>query len=344
MATQTTVVTIGNFDGVHRGHAALIDRCRSIAGEAGRVVALVFDPHPASVLRPEHLPPRLTTFQRRSEVLRSLGADEVYRLVPDPKLLRLTAEEFLTHLVRSFGPVAVVEGSDFRFGRGRGGDLDALRELGTKLGFDVVEVEDIEVALGDQSLVRASSTLVRWLIGHGRVRDASAVLGRPYRLAGPVARGDRLGRRVGFPTANIDHETSLPADGVYAATAVLPDGRRLPAAVNVGGRPTVSGQGRRVEAHILGLATSWTPTSWTPAASQPKPEGGSPNWSPIEGLGEYGWRCVVELNAWLRDQMKFGSVDELTGQLARDCTRAAEFSKEPAADAGTARAVAASPN
>ncbi|MEM1185064.1 MAG: bifunctional riboflavin kinase/FMN adenylyltransferase [Planctomycetota bacterium] len=299
-----TAVTIGTFDGVHAGHAALVGRCRERAGPDGRIVALVFDPHPAAGLPGREPPGRLTTFERRRSLLLASGADEVHRLPPDKRLLALTPGAFLRLVCTDFAPAAVVEGDDFRFGRGRAGTPEGLRSLGAELGFTVDIVAPVEVELVDQSVVRASSTTVRWLLEQGRVTDAARVLGRPYRITGSVSRGDRLGRTIGFPTANIATELVLPTDGVYAALAHLPDGRAVPAAVNVGVRPTVNGLERRFEAHLLGLSTS---------------VGGA--WAAIEGVPEYGWPIGVDLIAWVRDQMRFPSIDALRAQLVRDCDR-----------------------
>ncbi len=304
---RPTALTIGNFDGVHLGHAALIRRARELAGPSGRVVALSFDPHPASVLRPGHAPSRLTTFQRRGELLGALGADEVLPLVPSQDLLSLSPEAFVERVVREHGATRFVEGRDFRFGHKRAGDTTALKQFAAKLGASAEIVDPVRVALTDQSVCVASSTMVRWLLENGRVRDAAAMLGRPPELSGVVTRGDRLGRTLGFPTANIDCDTALPADGVYAADALLDDGRRFSVALSIGSRPTFDGVDRRVEAHLLGINT------------------GAAEWAPIPGLPEYGWRVRLELTAWIRDQVRFANIDQLRDQLARDCDRARQI-------------------
>lgn len=313
MSARRTAVTIGNFDGVHAGHAALVAACREEVGPGGRVVVLAFDAHPRSVLAPGTEPARLTTFARKAALLQELGADAVHRLVPDAALLGLTAGAFMGHVVREFAPAVLVEGSDFHFGKGRDGDVGSLTRLGETLGFAVRVVEPVEVELADQSVVRASSTVARWLLDRGRAGDAAAVLGRPYEIEGGVVRGDRRGRTAGFPTVNIAAETMLPADGVYAGWAELPDGRRFPAAINVGERPTVGGVERRVEAHVLGLPTSWDGVAKAGA------------WAAIDGVAEYGWRCRLSVLAWVRDQVRFGSFAELVGQLGRDCARVVQI-------------------
>lgn len=296
-----TAVTIGNFDGAHRGHAALVRRARHAVGPGGRVVALVFEQHPLTVLRPGQAPPLLTTFARRAELLRSLGADEIVPLAPTAATLELSARAFIERLVAEWRPVAIVEGADFRFGLGREGDVRTLQSLGDELGFRAEIVEPLEAPLTDQSIVVVSSTIIRWLVAHGRVVDAALLLDRPYELAGRVQRGDRRGRAIGVPTANVVPAELLPADGVYAGRAVLADGRTFGAAIHIGPRATFDDTRRTVEAHLL-------------------------DWSgPVaEGAEEYGWDIRLELVAWLRDQARFDSVPQLVDQIERDIARTRE--------------------
>lgn len=300
---QATAVSIGNFDGVHVGHAALMRAAREEVGPDGRVVAIAFDPHPASMLSGRTAPAPLTTFDRRAALLRQAGADEVIRLEPTPDLLRLHPENFLSLVVERFAPSVFVEGHDFRFGRNRFGDLALLEAAGDVMGFRVRAVDGVDVELTDQTVVRASSTLARWLLSHGRVEDVAAMLGRPFRLEGPVRPGAQRGRTIGFPTANVDVRTALPGDGVYAAQSMLPDGRSLPAAVNVGRRPTVDNKKRLVEACVLD--------------AQGRP-------APLD-IGRYNWTLELNLLAWMRDQVRFPSLGALTDQLQRDCARAAKL-------------------
>ncbi|MBI1191119.1 MAG: bifunctional riboflavin kinase/FAD synthetase [Tepidisphaera sp.] len=300
-----TALTIGTFDGVHVGHAALLARCRHHAGPGGRVIAMVFDPHPLTALRPDAAPARLSTFEQREAWLKAAGADEVHRLLPTPDQLDLSPHEFAHDFATRFAPTWVVEGFDFRFGKGRQGDVLTLDTLGRQMNFQVDVLPPVEVALSDQLIVRASSSLARWLINGARAADAAIVLGRPYELVGEVRRGDRRGRTIGFPTANLSTDLLLPADGVYAADAILPDGRQARAAMNIGTRPTFSGHERRAEIHILDLPRD--------------PQGSD---SSIPGLPEYHWPLRVRLLAFLRDQVKFASIDALTSQLQRDIARA----------------------
>jgi riboflavin kinase / FMN adenylyltransferase len=294
--TARTCLTIGNFDGVHVGHAALVRRCRDLASTSGAsVVVMSFDPHPASVLRPELSPARLTTFEQRERSLRRLGADRVVRLDPDSGILEMSPEQFVDRVVMPHRPIAAVEGRDFCFGRGRAGTTDTLSSLGASRGFTCDVVPPVVIDLDDQLLAPASSSLVRWLLSNGRVRDAARVLGRPYELEGVVARGDQRGRTIGYPTINLRVASMLPADGVYAGCAILADGTRHLAAINVGRRPTFAGIERRLEAHLV------------------RADG-----TPVDSLPEYDWPVRVELHSWIRDDLKFESVPSLVAQLGRD--------------------------
>ncbi len=306
--TPSTGVTVGTFDGVHRGHAALVARTRELVGPGGRVVALVFDPHPLERLRPDQAPARLSTFEQRRAWLVAAGADVVERLEPTDELLSHTAEEFVDWVVERHRPRAWVEGRDFRFGKGRAGDVGVLATLGAKHGFATEVLAPVEVALSDHTIVTASSTIARWLIRHGRARDAAAVLGRSHTLVGEVVRGDRRGRTIGVPTANIVAPNMLPLDGVYAGIARVggscgSEAREFAAAVSVGVRPMFDDR-PTVEAHLLGV---------------PRDAGGASN---IAGLPEYGWPIELELVSWLREQWKFESLEALTAQIGRDCDEA----------------------
>lgn len=309
-----SVISIGTFDGCHIGHQALIRRAREIAkaNPGSRVVAMAFDPNPLEILRPAQAPARLTTFATRSRHLVEAGADEVVRLEPTPEFLGLSPREFLDRCIERHHPIAFVEGEDFRFGRGRAGTVQTLRDLGSAMGFSVDVVQGVEVALGDHQIVPARSTMVRWLLGHGRVRDAAILLGRAYELEGTVVRGDRRGRTIGYPTANLETVCMAPADGVYACRATLPDGRVFSAAVSVGKKPTFGEHARAVEAFIL------------------NPGGAGKRWAPIDGLSEYGWPLRLEFVAWVREQVKYGSLQDLLDQIARDCDRVDEIVKRDA--------------
>ncbi|MCA9290256.1 MAG: riboflavin biosynthesis protein RibF [Phycisphaerales bacterium] len=306
-------LTIGNFDGVHRGHAALILGAREAVGPDGSVIVLSFDPHPSAILRPHAVPARLTRFDQRREAAVALGADRVERLVPTPDFLAQTPHQFILEIVRRFNPRTIIEGPDFRFGHARSGTPDTLRQLGRDLGFETRILTPVTTDLADQSIVTVSSSMIRWLLQRGRVADAARLLGRPYVLRGTVVRGDQRGRDIGYPTANLDHgDLLLPADGIYAGTATLPDGRVHPAAISVGTKPTFAGDRPRVcETSIIG---------WNGA------------------LDDYGWTLDVAFHDWLREQVRYDSVDALVEQLGRDVARAAS---DPPVASGPARPPAA---
>ncbi len=307
---------------MHKGHQALIHRARAIADtiadanggtitaqtkSRGRVVALAFDPHPMTRLRPDAAPERLSTFAQREEWLLAAGADVVEAIEPTDALLSLSPEAFIARVQERFGAACYVEGPDFHFGSQRSGNVRVLAALGLGYNFAVEVVDPIDVVIENQLICRASSTLVRWLISRGRVTDAQYVLGRPYEVAGMVVRGDRLGRTIGFPTLNIETSCMLPGDGVYAGVAQMPDGARVLAAVNVGARPTVKGVSRRIEAHLIADLANSSPISRDGDA--------------VAGLPEYGWDVRVGLTRFIRDQVRFESITHLCEQIARDIER-----------------------
>lgn len=289
------VATIGNFDGVHLGHRALIDSARRAAG-GGRVVAVTFEPLPAAVLRPAAAPARLTPGEVRAALLRDAGCDEVRVIDPRGGLLGESPAEFVAALRADLPFDAVVEGGDFRFGRGRAGDVGTLREIGAGSGFRCVEVESVSAPLADGTVVDARSSAIRWMLSMGRVADAARLLGRPHSLRGTVARGDQRGRLLGFPTANVTGpDAMLPADGVYGGRAVA-DGREWPAAISVGVKPTFGGSGRTCEVHLVG-------------AQFP--------------LDRYGWAIEVHFERWIRGQWRFPGPDALVARLREDVALAA---------------------
>lgn len=289
---RPTAVTIGVFDGVHLGHRAVMDRLVDRARRDGLVpVALTFDPHPLEFVAPERAPKLLTTVTQRVELLASCGI-EVVGVLPFPEIRDLSPETFAVDLLGGrLSARYVAVGTDFRFGRDRAGDVEVLRSLGRARGFEV-EAVDL-VARIDGEVV--SSTRIRADIAEGRVAEAAVLLGRPVELRGVVVHGDARGRTIGFPTANIHvpERLAVPADGVYAAWCRLggdrADGRRLPAVVNIGVRPTFDGTRRIVEVHILDTD---------------------------EDL--YGAELAVELVDRIRDEVRFPSVDALVARLHED--------------------------
>lgn len=248
-----TVVVIGNFDGVHRGHRKVVARARAVAAEQGvdRVVAVTFDPHPMAVLRPEHAPLSLTDVESRSALLAEAGVDDVYVIAFSREIAAWSPQEFVERvLVDGLHAKAVVVGANFRFGARAAGDVATLREEGERHDF---VVDGIALDGGPQVW---SSTYVRTCLAAGDVEGAAEALGRPYTLAGRVVGGERRGRQLGYPTANVPtHGLAAPADGVYAGWLSLPDTpdqAALPAAISVGTNPTFDGEReRRVEAYVL---------------------------------------------------------------------------------------------
>lgn len=294
------VLTIGNFDGVHRGHRALIEQARSVAGARGKVIAVTFDPHPATILKPEAAPLRLTPLPIKTRLLQEAGADEVIVVPPEREVLEMEAEAFFA-LLRDEARIAhLVEGENFCFGKGRRGTVSVLSEWikGTPMGLTVLK--PVEVALVDMNLVQVSSSLIRTLAAWGRVRDAGICLGSPLRLVGKVVEGFKRGRTLGFPTANLDCTGNVvPADGVYAARTHL-DGKTYPIALNVGPLPTFSDKARQVEAHLIGFQGDL-----------------------------YGQTLELELVDHLRDTRKFPSIQALQLQLTQDIARATERATLP---------------
>ena len=227
--SEPTVITIGNFDGVHRGHQALLRRARHLAHARGcRVVALTFDPHPIRTLRPGHEPAKLSRLHERIAYLRAAGADRVEAFKPSRDILDLPPEPFLKIILDTYSPIAVVEGEDFHFGRNREGDMHVLAQLGRRMGFTAVVEPKVAVSLSDRTIAPVSSTLVRWLVSQGRVVDASLALGRPFELHGEIVLGDRVGRTLGVPTANLSNLDIeghvIPSHGVYAGFADIEGG------------------------------------------------------------------------------------------------------------------------
>jgi riboflavin kinase/FMN adenylyltransferase len=287
-------VTVGNFDGVHRAHQVLVEAAREKAARrGGTAVALTFDPHPARVVDPARAPRALMTMEQKAEVMAALGVDVLAVLPFGAERAAQGAEDFARAVLsEQLGARAVVVGTSFRFGRGRGGDAALLSREGAALGFEVVAVPP--VAHGGAPI---SSTRIRQALAAGRVEEANALLGRVFFVDGRVVRGEGRGRRLGFPTANLDVVNEmLPARGVYAAWCRLLDpsaGDRWPAVVNLGRRPTFGGGDTTVEAHLLD-----------------------------QDRNLYGERLRVEFAARLRDEQPFPGPQALIEQIGRDIGRA----------------------
>jgi riboflavin kinase/FMN adenylyltransferase len=294
-----SVVTIGSFDGVHRGHQLIIGRAVDRARELDLTpVVVTFDPHPSEVVRPGSHPALLAGHERRAELMAGLGVGALLILPFTPEFSRLTPQEFVgTVLADALRARLVVEGPNFRFGHKAAGDVALLAELGRAHDFDV-EVVDLYVRGTAGGGEPFSSSLVRRLIAAGDVEGAAEILGRPHRVEGTVVRGAQRGRALGYPTANVETlpHSAIPADGVYAGWLVSA-GERMPAAISVGTNPTFDGTERTVEAYAIDRV----------------------------GLELYGLHAAVEFHAYLRGQERFDSVDALLERMAVDVKRAREL-------------------
>jgi riboflavin kinase / FMN adenylyltransferase len=282
-----SVVSIGVFDGVHRGHRVILDRAVAAARERGVLaVVITFDPHPAKVVgRP--VPLSLGNLHQRAQLLGEVGIDRMLVLPFTREISEWAPEEFVERLlVGQLHAVHVVVGENFRFGHKQGGDVAMLARLGEELGFTV---DAVQLLTGPEAPV--SSTWIRRRIDEGDVAAAAEGLGRRYALDGPVVRGDGRGRQLGYPTANVEvaEDRAVPADGVYAGRLVRAGGERLPAAISIGTNPTFDGTERRVEAYVLDV-----------------------------DLDLYGEHVLVEFEQRLRGMIKFDAVAELVDQMGKD--------------------------
>ena len=291
-----TVVVIGNFDGVHLGHQHVVRTAREVADEHGlRVVAVTFDPHPMAVLRPDHAPLTLSDLTTRCRLLMAAGADDVFVIPFSREIAGWSPEEFIQRvLVEGLHARHVVVGANFRFGNRAAGDVATLQRAGEAGDF---EVDGIALDGGPQVW---SSTYVRTCLTAGDVEGAAEALGRPYGVIGEVVAGDRRGRELGFPTANVPvRELAVPADGVYAGwLRVLDDGGEagepMPAAISVGTNPTFDGvRDRRVEAYVLDRTD----------------------------LELYGRQVEISFVARIRGMVRFDGVDALVETIRDDVTR-----------------------
>jgi riboflavin kinase/FMN adenylyltransferase len=288
-----TVVTVGVFDGVHRGHQEVVGRAAAKARQLGvPLVAVTFDPNPIVVVRPGAVAPLLVSVARRVELLRGIGADHVFVLRFDRERSQQRAEDFVDEIVvELLHAKAVVVGTDFRFGHRAAGDVALLERLGKERDFVVDTVEPV----GSPEVGRWSSTYVRQRIAEGDVAAAAEALGRPFRVEGVVVRGHERGRAMGFPTANVPvgEGDLVPADGVYAGRLTRLDAGDpvpLPAAISVGTNPTFDGVERTVEPYVLER----------------------------DDLELYGVPVAVDFVARIRGQERFDTVDDLVAQMHRD--------------------------
>jgi riboflavin kinase/FMN adenylyltransferase len=291
--SQAAVLTIGNFDGVHRGHVAMLGRLKELSVQLGLpAVVVTFDPPPLAILAPERLPPRLTTVEQKVALLRAQGVDEVIVWPVSRELLSLTAEQFFEQIVcDQLKCRGIVEGPNFCFGRARGGNVEVLKRLGAATNVPVVIAEPSET--GGAMI---SSSQIRSALSAGDVVQARELLGRPYAIEGTVVTGAQRGRLLGFPTANLSRvETLIPPLGVYAARTTI-QGTAWPVALNIGPNPTFGEDQLKLEAHVIGYSGDL-----------------------------YGQTLSLQLLGQLRGVKKFSGVDELREQLERDIERCSEI-------------------
>ncbi len=286
------VLTIGNFDGVHRGHQTIIATGRQRAQDAHtKLIAMTFEPHPATVLAPDRVPPILTPLDEKIHCLEAAGTDAVIVVKSRPEFFSCPAETFIDQIiVNCFHPITMVEGASFRFGQHRHGDVEMLEKAGKTRGFDVQVVPPVRVDLGGHPDTVISSSLVRHLLSSGTMDRAVYCLGRPYALFGNVASGAARGRTLGFATANLHVQAGqlIPAEGVYAGKTTI-EGQMHPVAISIGTTPTFGGHETIVEAHVLDF-----------------------------GGDLYGQPLRLEFLDWIRPQRKFDSPAALQQQIQAD--------------------------
>jgi riboflavin kinase/FMN adenylyltransferase len=294
--SESTVVVIGVFDGVHKGHQALLNRAKEIA-DGRPIVALTFDPHPRTVFAPDSVPPMLTTLADRVELLKIHNADQVAVMKFNEQFAAMSPEDFVKNiLVDQLHVSTVIVGKNFTYGAKAAGNVDSLIKDGLKYIF-TVDVQ--ELAGGEEPI---SSSRIRNLVMEGKVEEARTLLSRPHRLDGVVVHGEKRGREIGYPTANIgkiDGQT-IPADGIYAGWLTV--GINFwPAAISIGTNPTFEGdRGRQVEAYALDQ----------------------------QGLDLYDKAASVEFGWYLRPTLKFNGLDELLVQMKKDCDEARRLTEQ----------------
>ena len=288
---RPSVVSIGNFDGVHLGHVRLLALLKEKARALGaKATAMTFEPHPHEFFSPQNAPPRLLRWRDKLEKLSEAGVDQVFSLRFNESLSQTSAEDFVRkYLVEGIGVRHVVIGDDFRFGRKRSGDVHLLRKLGVQWDFSISTVDTY--VIGDE---RVSSTRIREVLRQDDFETAESLLGYPFAIHGKIAHGDKRGRTIGFPTANIvlPHD-NIPVWGVYAVLMHFPESGTLPGVANVGIRPTVGGDRVLLETHLFNFS---------------------------EDI--YGERVRVEFKTKIRSEQRFESFDALKAQIAQDATAA----------------------
>ena len=293
-APHGCVLTIGNFDGVHRGHQALLQRLRAEGRERGLpVVVMIFEPQPLELFATDKAPARLTRLRDKVRYLAESGVDYVLCVRFDRRFAALTAQAFISNLlVKRLGVQYLAVGDDFRFGAGREGDFLLLQKAGAEFGFDVTSTQTF-----CEGGLRISSTAVRQALAEDDLELAQTLLGHPFSISGRVVHGDELGRTIGFPTANLPLRRQVsPVKGVYAVEVAGLGDKLLPGVANIGTRPTVAGVRQQLEVHLLDVA-----------------------------MDLYGRHIDVILRKKIRNEQRFASLDDLKAQIARDELTAREL-------------------
>jgi len=294
--TQSHVVVIGVFDGVHKGHQELLNRAKAIA-DGREIIALTFDPHPTTVFAPDRAPSMLTTLSDRVELLKIHGADQVAVMKFNEKFAAMSPEDFVKGvLVDQLHASTVIVGENFTYGHKAAGNVDSLVKSGLTHNF-TVDAQELNSENGEE----ISSSRIRTLVNEGNVEDARLLLGRPHRLDGVVVHGEKRGREIGYPTANLGNieGQTIPADGVYAGWLTV--GINFwPAAISIGTNPTFEGErGRQVEAYALDQ----------------------------EGLELYDKNASIEFGWRLRPTLKFDGLEPLLAQMKIDCDQARKLTE-----------------
>lgn len=294
--SETSVVVIGVFDGVHNGHQLLLNRAKEIT-DGRSIIALTFDPHPTTVFAPDRAPTMLTTLADRVELLKIHNADQVAVMKFNEKFAAMSPEDFVqTVLVNQLHASTVIVGKNFTYGHKAAGNVDSLIESGIAHNFTV----DVQELKADTEVI--SSSRIRKLVVEGKVEEARELLSRPHRLDGVVVHGEKRGREIGYPTANLGNieGQTIPADGIYAGWLTV--GINFwPAAISIGTNPTFEGdRGRQVEAYALDQ----------------------------QGLDLYDKSASIEFGWYLRPTLKFDGLDELLVQMKKDCDKARELTEK----------------
>ena len=287
-ALRGGIVALGNFDGFHRGHQAVVGRAVALAKAQGSpAIVATFDPHPVRWFKPDVPPFRLTSLDQREQLFAEAGADAMLVFRFGGELAGVSAEDFITdRLIARAGAAGVVTGEDFTFGKGRGGNTSVLAELGSAHGLIVETVGPV-----DEGGETISSSRIRNALQAGDCATATRLMTRPYAIQGIVQHGDKVGRTIGYPTANIDMRDYLrPRYGIYAVRGRLADGRVLDGAANLGVRPTFDPPEELLEPYFFDFSDDL-----------------------------YGQQIVVELHAFIRPEAKFDDLEALTAQMERDC-------------------------